>query len=816
MLNMPQSMLDAANAGADPTLFIDIYADDGPTSRISTQSDWIGSGDAAKAADVNVDFNTQKDSVILAAGNAVAAAYAGPDALEASLTYQVTRSDHYKTHWSLWSGYSYELLSSTWAVVQRDPDVVYPFRAVATETVNEMIIRANYSGTGTMLCYARIVDDQGNQVGHMVNFTPAATVSSHLLSGFNAGIINGRNYVLVIGYIPVANAAVPGPVRTTPVRTYAYTINLYSYAVVSSVWRMPIGSGFLSTGGNENYKPSGSLKRTFDVGSVPTVDGSVSWSDVASNGSSLGVHLYHTDSAAIAAEPNEANWTDFGIVSSGDPITPHRWWRAVISLTANTSNDTSPELLSLQVAYHPAPITIGTVASLRRWTDGNGHSRIDKDGHSGLHSLSGISSKVSANIFQIMVGKHTAVLEPVPVVEGLYSKKLRNKQVVARGGYAGVTETIMLDSYLVEDLRYNRGKHELILTDELDLSKVSVPSKKAGPAFVDTQSYNVNDTVTFGPNGWKAKVKILTGTLDPTTEGADGDYYMNSAKGMMFGPKAAGIWPAGTAGTTPDLYPNVWRLDGTVWATVVFDPTTNNGQPWHAADAMLDLLNNWINVRAEFINTESFLAAKNRFPNRFIERKISKPQPAGDLLKDLAWLLEGRFIRRGGQFELVPDAISTDPPVEFINTNDIKAHPTYRRGWRELANQGLVVSGNVDGGSTGKEYFTTGEAYANQTSQGDYNTTIMAKTVEDRWNLDPAELQLRLKSSIDVVADGRRVVDVVATRSLPKMLRLEHGDVVMIDNDYFPEGDAGPFKMVVDGPDADWLDQSIRMTLLEV
>lgn len=812
MLNMPQSILDAANAGADPTLFIDIYADDGPTARISTQSDWVASTDAAKAADAHVDFNRQKGSVVLAAGNAVAAVYADGFTLAASMVYNITRLDHYTTHGGFF-GTSYSWDSSTWVVNRNDPDVKYPFRATASEVVNEMIIRA---GPSAMKCHVRIVDDQGAQVGHLASFTPAAGTSNHLLTGLNAGLINGRNYVLVIGFIPISNASVPGPVRTNPVRTYEYTINLYSYAAGSYAWRIPLPAGFVSTGGTENYQASGSFKRTLDVGSNPQSDGVISWSDIAINGSAMSIHIYHTDSAVVAAESNEVNWVDYGIVASGSTIPPHRYWRAVISLVANVARDTSPEMLSLMVSYRVAPTTIGTVSELTKWTDNNGHDRIDIAGYAGLHSLSGISSKVSANIFQIMVGKHTAVLEPVPIVDGLYAKNLRNKQVVARGGYVGVAETIMLDSYLVEDLRHSRGKHELMLTDELDLSKISVPSKKAGPVFSNTQSYNINDPVTFGPNGWKAKTAILTGIVNPTTEGTDGDHYMNSATGMMFGPKAAGLWPAGTAGTTPDLYTAAWINDGTVWATVVFDPTSNNGQPWHAADAMLDLLNNRINVRSEFINTESFLAAKVRFPSRFIERLITKPKPAGDLLKDLAWLLEARFIRRGGQFELVPDAISTDMPVEFITTNDVKAHPTYRRGWRELANQGLAISGNVDGGSKGKEYFTTGEAYANQTSQSDYNTTIMVKTFEDRWNLDPNELQLRLKTAIDVVANGRRVVDVVATRSLPKMLRLEHGDVVMIDNDYFPKGDSGPFKMVVDGPDADWLAQSIRMTLLEV
>lgn len=38
---------------------------------------------------------------------------------------------------------------------------------------------------------------------------------------------------------------------------------------------------------------------------------------------------------------------------------------------------------------------------------------------------------------------------------------------------------------------------------------------------------------------------ILNGEVDPTDEGEDGDFYLNTATQTMFGPKAAGAWPAG-------------------------------------------------------------------------------------------------------------------------------------------------------------------------------------------------------------------------------------------------------------------------------
>jgi len=39
---------------------------------------------------------------------------------------------------------------------------------------------------------------------------------------------------------------------------------------------------------------------------------------------------------------------------------------------------------------------------------------------------------------------------------------------------------------------------------------------------------------------------VLNGTVNPTTEGVDGDFYINTTTGQIFGPKASGVWPVGT------------------------------------------------------------------------------------------------------------------------------------------------------------------------------------------------------------------------------------------------------------------------------
>jgi hypothetical protein len=40
---------------------------------------------------------------------------------------------------------------------------------------------------------------------------------------------------------------------------------------------------------------------------------------------------------------------------------------------------------------------------------------------------------------------------------------------------------------------------------------------------------------------------ILYGTAAPTTEGVDGNFYIRTTTNMLYGPKASGVWPAGTS-----------------------------------------------------------------------------------------------------------------------------------------------------------------------------------------------------------------------------------------------------------------------------
>ena len=69
---------------------------------------------------------------------------------------------------------------------------------------------------------------------------------------------------------------------------------------------------------------------------------------------------------------------------------------------------------------------------------------------------------------------------------------------------------------------------------------------------------------------------ILSGAVDPTTEGVDGDFYINTATATLFGPKAT-TWPAGTVLIGADGVDGTDGSNGTDGKTILngaVDPTT--------------------------------------------------------------------------------------------------------------------------------------------------------------------------------------------------------------------------------------------------
>jgi hypothetical protein len=80
---------------------------------------------------------------------------------------------------------------------------------------------------------------------------------------------------------------------------------------------------------------------------------------------------------------------------------------------------------------------------------------------------------------------------------------------------------------------------------------------------------------------------IVYGTVDPTTEGNDGDAYINTTTSFYFGPKAAGVWPAGidlTGATGPT------GNDGTQIVYGIIAPTTEGNDGDTYIDTVTDTI----------------------------------------------------------------------------------------------------------------------------------------------------------------------------------------------------------------------------------
>lgn len=109
-----------------------------------------------------------------------------------------------------------------------------------------------------------------------------------------------------------------------------------------------------------------------------------------------------------------------------------------------------------------------------------------------------------------------------------------------------------------------------------------------------------------GTDGFDGRT-ILSGTVDPTTQGANGDFYINTTSSKLFGPKTGGTWPAGISliGPTGDgvaaggntgqvLVKSTNENYQTTWATALMPADIGSTvQGYDAETAKLDAIQTW-------------------------------------------------------------------------------------------------------------------------------------------------------------------------------------------------------------------------------
>ena len=728
----------------------------------------------------------------------IAASLPPNTAVVQNTSWQMTVVDHWH-----WGGFAAWLFGSKyrhdfWERLEpiADAPKTYTFTAEATTFIDTISIVAQSTGSiAAQQGYLRFTDIDGNQIGAQQTFSVGAIPALVNVSGINSIIIRGSVYRLEIGLVVNPSwSRLSGAQQA--VITHTATLSILGYPAAVAPWRIPCGSSgatplYFALGGLKGHQPSGYFSRAIDVGEVPIVAGELSFSDRVPALTAMTILVYYTDSAAVYAEAATTNWTYFGVGVSGMEVPAHQYWRFEIFMASNApDNDFTPELLSIGVSFRGLPKTFGTrleyasVASqlfgfavpmtlplvgepvgvnVKQWV-----------GSASLRALNTATSQLSPNFQASMLGKYSITLAPEPEVHNLMAYPLRGRDGRIRFGYEGET-TVKIFEGIFSDMQYSKGSYTLTLVDDMDLSKIEVPNTKVGAAYVATTTYNISDIVTFDGNGYSALQNGIVG-VDPDSDGTK------------------------------------WQDIGTVWLNVVYTTATNGGTPWHLADIAADLISNQLNLLSQRIDYSSLEAVKLALPNRTGSRIISKPESVQGMLADLAFLLESQWAMKDGKVSLIKEP-AADALSQYTISGEIikEGSLSYRRGWRDVKNQVLIFSG-YDGVGNGSSAFSEGEAVANATSIEEFGDVYM-DVFEDKWNMPVAEVQALATNYVNKWADGRRVV-MCSTSYNP--IQVEVGDVVTVDSNQLPQGDAGAFKMMVLAKDVDSIKKQIRFTFLEI
>lgn len=99
------------------------------------------------------------------------------------------------------------------------------------------------------------------------------------------------------------------------------------------------------------------------------------------------------------------------------------------------------------------------------------------------------------------------------------------------------------------------------------------PAGVAGPAGSQGPQGVAGPAGPQGPAGIDG-LTIITGSVDPTSQGNDGDIYINTLNSTLFGPKASGTWPAGVSLIGADGLDGQDGLNGRTILSGLVDPTT--------------------------------------------------------------------------------------------------------------------------------------------------------------------------------------------------------------------------------------------------
>jgi hypothetical protein len=107
---------------------------------------------------------------------------------------------------------------------------------------------------------------------------------------------------------------------------------------------------------------------------------------------------------------------------------------------------------------------------------------------------------------------------------------------------------------------------------------------------------------------------VLNGSVDPTSEGEDGDFYINTASNEIFGPKASGTWPSsGTSLVGPAESATTYAIGDKALGGTVFYVNSDGTHGLVAANQDQYASVNWYNAHDELNEPSKHDAAGKKY-----------------------------------------------------------------------------------------------------------------------------------------------------------------------------------------------------------
>jgi hypothetical protein len=154
-----------------------------------------------------------------------------------------------------------------------------------------------------------------------------------------------------------------------------------------------------------------------------------------------------------------------------------------------------------------------------------------------------------------------------------------NTVTVASVGVQGIPGPTGADGVHVDAVAFVANDMVFTLSDASTVTMVGAKTDLKGDTGAAGADGADGAAGADGADGADGKT-VLNGAIDPTTEGVDGDFYLNTATHTIFGPKS-GTWPAGVSLVGPAGVDGVDGADGAATFLELTDtPSTFTAGKW--------------------------------------------------------------------------------------------------------------------------------------------------------------------------------------------------------------------------------------------